>query len=97
MSNRVLLTADEAISLLPDGPTVHNFKGGGMVLMGADWDRESAIDAIRSAYAVELGGGASYSMGHPLAVWASERRVSFFEANMEKVAALEAARAVPRG
>lgn len=94
MSNRVLLTADEAISLLPDGPTVHNFKGGGMVLI---WDRESAIDAIRSAYAVELGGGASYSMGHPLAVWASERRVSFFEANMEKVAALEAARAVPRG
>jgi hypothetical protein len=92
--DRTVLTADEAISLLHDeGDYIHNFKQGGFMMLGCDYTRENAIQAIRDAIEIEIGGEACKAMKHPLAVWKTDTNVSFFEADMDKVTAFEQARA----
>jgi hypothetical protein len=67
-ADRVLLTDEEAIAMLPDGDTVHTFRQSAAgVLIGADWPRERLIAAIREGQP-ELSGGAATGMGHGLAV-----------------------------
>jgi hypothetical protein len=90
---KVVLTPAEAISLLADGDTIHNFATGGMIMLGCDYDRAGAIKALNEAIQIEIGGPACKSMKHPLAVWSSNNRVSFFEADMAKVEAMEASKA----
>ena len=90
---KIILTPDEAISLLADGEYVHNYANPGGMLIGCDYGREDAIKAFRSAKQIEIGGDACKAMRHPLAVWETEKRVTFFEADMAKVAALEGAKA----
>lgn len=89
---KVILTAEEAISLLPEGEHIHNFVSGGMMLIGCDYDREDAIKAIREAEQREIGGDACKRMNHALVVWSSETRHSFFATDPEKVAGMEAAK-----
>lgn len=91
--DKVILTPDEAISLLHDGEYIHNYANprGGMFI-GCDYDRKDAIEAIRAAYQIEIGGPECKRMRHPLAVWSSENRVTFFEADMGKVDAFEVAK-----
>lgn len=67
MSDRVELTAEEAIAMLPDGETVHTFRGGGMLLLGADWDRAEILELIRN-HLCELAGPGATAMGHGLYV-----------------------------
>ena len=90
---RIILTPDEAISLLLEGDYIHNYANprGGLFL-GVDYDREDAIEAFRKAKQIEIGGPGCKSMGHPLAVWESDDRVTFFAADMAKVEAFEASR-----
>lgn len=90
--SRLILTPDEAIGLLPEGDTIHNFAQGGFVLIGADYSRDEAVVAIREAVQIEIGGDGCKAMKHPLVVWSAENKHTFFEADMDKVAALEAAR-----
>lgn len=42
---RVYLTDEEAIARLPEKPRIHTFLGGGIALIGADWDRADVIEA----------------------------------------------------
>lgn len=91
--SKLLLTPEEAESLLRPGATIHNFVQAGFVVLGCDFSREKAIEALKSALQIEIGGNGSKSMGHPIVVWDREDHHSFFEADMEKVAAFEAARA----
>lgn len=90
--SRLILTPEEAIDLLPEGDTIHNFADGGLILLGVDYSRDEAIKAIREAVQVEIGGDGCKAMRHPLVVWNAEDKYTFFEADMDKVAALEAAR-----
>lgn len=90
VEQRHVLTSAEAISLLPAGDYVHNFAGGG-ILIGCDYSREQAIKALNEAAEIEIGGGACRAMRHPLAVWEPSGRVTFFEADMAKLEAFEAA------
>lgn len=94
MSEHRFLTAEQAVSLLHDGEYVHNMRGGIGLMMGADWSREEAEKAFRDAESIELGGPNAYAMKHPIAVTEKSGRLSFFEADMDKVAAFEAAEAV---
>lgn len=87
----LVLTPDQAISLLADGEYVHNMRGGFGMMLGADWGRQEAEDAIRSAERVEIGGPNARAMGHPIAVTEQSGRISFFAADMDRVAAFEAA------
>jgi hypothetical protein len=89
---KVILTAEEAESLLPEGDYVHNYKGGGAILLGVDYGRAEAVAAFKAAHMIEIGGPSCKAMRHPLAVWKTPKDVSFFEADMAKVEAFEAAR-----
>lgn len=92
MSARIVLTADEAIDLLAPGEFVHNY-GLTRMMIGADWTREQAIDAITKARNREIAGPMAHAMGHALAIEHDSGRYSVFATDMEKVAALETARA----
>jgi hypothetical protein len=91
---RLILTADEATALLPDGDDyVHCFSqpSAGMFI-GTDHERAGVEDVFRKAKQIEIGGDNCKGMGHPLVVWTGDDRLRFFAADMEKVAAFEAAR-----
>jgi hypothetical protein len=88
------LTAEEAESLLHDeGEYIHNFIDGGMMMLGCDFERDSAIKAFKAAKSIEIGGPGCRAMKHPIVVFNQDGRHSFFEADMTKVDALEASRA----
>lgn len=81
------LTVDQALSVLPDGDTIHCFVSGGM-LLGADWDRADVENYIQSAETREIGGKMCRSMGHGLAVY-GKGGMKFFEANENKLIKIE--------
>ena len=91
--DKFVLSADEAISLLNDDVEyVHNYVQRGMMFLGCDFERDSAIEAFKAAELIELGGPSCKAMRHPIVVHEKDGRYSFFEADMAKVKALETAR-----
>lgn len=93
--NKVIITAAEAAMLLrSDKDDVHNFANPhGGLFIGCDYERSAALAAFRDAQTIEIGGPGCKASKHPLAVTDTAGRVTFFEADMEKVAAFELARA----
>jgi hypothetical protein len=92
---KIIITPNEAEGLLPAGDTVHNFVNPGVnLLIGADYDRADAIKAFKNAKRIEIGGEQCRNMKHPIVVLGDDGRYSFFEADMAKVDAFEAARVV---
>ena len=65
------ITADEAISLLPDKNEIHTFinNPSPIALVGADWSREDLIEKLRNADKIEIAGAQARSMDHGLAVY----------------------------
>jgi hypothetical protein len=94
---KIILTPDEAASLLADSQYVHNFIQSGPMFLGCDFEKDSAIEAFRSAKQIELAGENAKGMKHPLAVFDKDGKLSFFEADMDKVEAFEAARSEVAG
>lgn len=88
---RILLTAEQAEAMLPEGETVHNYRNPAGMMIGCDWERDAVILALRAAQSIEIGGPACKAMRHPLVVFGPDGRHSFFEADMAKVEAHEAA------
>lgn len=67
---RVELTVDEALAMLPEGDTVHTFRNPGVgMMMGADWNRPAIEEEILRAERRELTGGIAQSMGHGLVLF----------------------------
>ncbi len=93
--DKLIITADEAISLLPEGDRIHNYANpaGGMFI-GVDYSRDEAIKHFREAHGIEIAGPYCKSMGHPIAVWSSNTRVTFFAADMAKVIAFERSKGI---
>lgn len=92
---KIILTAEEAESLLVDGDYIHSYRNpaAGMFL-GCDFDRAQAIEAIRTAHALEIGGDNCKRMKHGLVVWDSPTSLFFFQTDPAKVEAMEARKAV---
>ena len=89
--DKIVLTADEAISLLPEGEYVHNYVNPtGAMFIGCDYDRDEVERHIRSAHQCEIGGPGCQSIKHGLVVWKTNKSLSFFETDMEKLKAMEA-------
>lgn len=65
--DRVPLTYDQAVALLPSGERIHTFRSTGMALIGADWPRDKLLQAIRD-YGAELAGESATNMRHGMAV-----------------------------
>ncbi len=65
---RVFLSYDEAVAMLPDKETIHVFTNPGMgILVGADWDRESLLKVL-AEHRPELSGQVATEMKHGLCV-----------------------------
>ena len=60
---RVFLTKEQAISMLPDGDSVHTIVQCGFGLIGADWSKEKMLSTI-DKHRFELSGKITTSMGH---------------------------------
>lgn len=90
--DKLVLTAEQAIALLPDGEYVHNFAQGGMALIGCDYSREDAISALNAASLIEMAGPSAMALEHPIATWDPNDRLTFFAADMDRVEAMLADR-----
>lgn len=92
-NSKKYITAEQAISLLPDGDAIHTFYDYGICLIGADWDREDVISRIKESDKIEITGYSARKMGHGIAVynddtkWQSE--VLFIETDKTKLDELD--------
>ena len=90
---KTYITTEQAISVLPDGDTVHTFYNPGFGLVGADWSKEDITDKLRRSDIIELTGPAARGMGHGMCVYNKDTKwqsdILFIETDEERVAALE--------
>lgn len=63
----IILSKEQALSMLGDGETIHTFRSTGLALFGCDWSREQIVEAINENEC-ELGGPACQKMNHGLAI-----------------------------
>ena len=85
---RIFLSVDEAMDLLPEGDSIHTFFNTAFGLIGADWSREDIYAKMMSVDHREITGNQARSMKHGLALWNNNCRQSdilFVETNMDKV------------
>ena len=90
---KAYITVDQAISILPDGDSVHTFYNPGFGLVGADWSKEDITDKLRRSDIIELTGPAARGMGHGMCVYNKDTKwqsdILFVETDEERVSALE--------
>ncbi len=60
---RVPLSYDQAVAMLPEAERIHTFRGALPIMIGADWPRAALLDAIRT-HGAELSGPGATGMGH---------------------------------
>lgn len=66
MSDRVKLSYDEAVAMLPDREYIHTFRQGGYnILVGGDWELDDLLVALMNGNP-ELSGDVATSMKHRL-------------------------------
>lgn len=61
------VSLETAVAMLPDGDTIHTFRSGPGLLLGADMSRAQIVEAMK-AHGVELSGHTATSMCHGLAL-----------------------------
>lgn len=90
---KAYITTEQAISVLPDGDSVHTFYNPGFGLIGADWGKEDITDKLRRSDIIELTGPAARGMGHGMCIYSKDTKwqsdILFIETDEERVAALE--------
>lgn len=90
---KTYITAEQAISVLPDGDTVHTFYNPGFGLVGADWSKEDITDKLRRSDIIELTGPAARGMGHGICAYNKDTKcqsdILFVETDEERLAVLE--------
>lgn len=88
---KIFLTEQQAIELLPEGEQIHTFLNSPMALIGGDWDRDEVIDKIRRSDYREVSGSGARALKHGLAVYnkgATALDVVFIETDLEILDAL---------
>ena len=73
------LPFDEAVKLLPKGPTVHTFRQAGLMMLGADHERDTLLEAMKAAPEILITGPSAQAMKHGLAI-RDDTGVLFIEA-----------------
>ena len=82
------LSAEDAISLLPDRDYIHTFYNAAFGLVGADWSREDIVDKVKKSKYREITGPGARKMNHGLAVYdvgAIHNEILFIETDTLKV------------
>ena len=80
---------DEAVKLLPDRDTVHTFRSGGAMMLGADWGRESLLAAMKAATEIHVTGEVAQAMKHGLAIHNGGSWLFIEAANAEQSVSVE--------
>ncbi len=84
-----IITADEAIELLPDSDNIHTFINMPLGLVGADWSKEEIIDKLKRSDTIEITGECARRMDHGLAVYNKDAKwqsdILFVETDKEKL------------
>jgi len=88
--NRLILTAEQAERILAPSESIHSYVQAGPILLGCDYSRQTALEQLRTASQLEIGGPGCRSMGHGLAVWTGPQKVVFLEHDAEQLEQLEA-------
>ena len=90
---KIYITTEQAISVLPDGDTVHTFYNPGFGLVGANWSKEDITDKLRRSEIIELTGPAARGMGHGICAYNKDTKcqsdILFVETDEERLAVLE--------
>ena len=87
------LTAEQAISLLPEGDEIHTFYNMPFGILGADWSRQDVIDKLKGSDKIEITGEMARNMKHGIAVYNDDTKlqseVLFVETDEEKLNAFD--------
>lgn len=59
------LPLEVAVGMITENKYVHTFRQGGMIIIGADWERDDLISAMEK-HGVQLAGEQATQMGHGL-------------------------------
>lgn len=93
MKEKHYLTAEEAISILPDGDYVHTTYQTGFVFVGADWSRKEIIEKIKKSEKREITGPHARAMRRGLALYPQGAKfqsdILFVETDMKRLEELE--------
>ena len=93
MNERIFLTPEQAIEVLPKSNDVHTFYNPGFGLVGADWNKEDVIAKIKSCDCREITGEQAKGMGHGLALYDKtakyQKDILFVETDMGKIDEME--------
>lgn len=87
------LSAEQAISLLPEGDEIHTFYNMPFGVLGADWSRQKVIDKLKESDKIEITGEMARSMKHGIAVYNDDTKrqsdVLFIETDENKLDAFD--------
>ena len=90
---KAYITTEQAISVLPDGDSVHTFYNPGFGLVGADWSKEDITDKLRGSDIIELTGPGARGMNHGICAYNKDAKfqsdILFIETDEARVSALE--------
>ena len=87
---RTFITAEQAISVLPDSEYIHTFRSAVCSIVGTDWTRDEIIKSIECADHIELSGETARAMGHGICIYNNDAEdLLFIETNEEKLADIE--------
>lgn len=90
---KIYLTAEQAISILPDSDSVHTFYNPGFGLIGADWSKADITDKLQNSDIIELTGPGARGMGHGICAYNKtakyQNEILFVETDETKLSELE--------
>jgi hypothetical protein len=67
-NERVFLSYEDAVELLPEGDHIHTFRSNiPGVLVGADWPRDELLEAMKN-HRIELSGEMATGMQHGIVI-----------------------------
>lgn len=90
--NRIYLSYDEAVSVLPKGEIIHTFCNVSTGLIGANWSRAEIENKLMASDYIEVTGEQAQALGHGICAynkdtkWQSE--ILFIATDMDKIAKL---------
>ena len=87
------ITPEQAISVLPDGDSVHTFYNPGFGLVGADWSRADIEDKLKASDIIELTGPVARRMGHGICAYSKnaiyQSDILYIETDETRISGLE--------
>lgn len=86
---KIVITPEQAISILPDGEFIHTFYNPGFGLIGADWSKADIIEKLRNSYIIELAGPTARCIGHGMCAYGKNAEILFVETDEARLFTLE--------